>query len=103
MLIAPAIREEEVPSLRQEVKSLPMLFVWAEDDNTVPYSRKKELLEEFTEKEVLLFGHVLQQGQEEWLAHTPENLKVCKVLNCDSQVTVADLTGCAITGRGIPK
>jgi len=76
ILIAPALREDEVLRLTPEVKNLPILFFWAEDDQTVSYARKKALVNEFPNKEVVLFGPVVQEGQEEWQAHTPESIKV---------------------------
>jgi hypothetical protein len=76
VLIAPALQQELVNGLREEVLSLPVLVFWAEDDTTVPYSRKKDTLNQFAAKEVVLFDHVLSEGQQAWEAHTPELIKV---------------------------
>lgn len=77
VLIAPALREDEISGLREEIKSLPTLFFWAEDDTTVPYERKKQLLDHFLSKEVVVFDGVLSEEKEEWQAHLPENIKAC--------------------------
>jgi pimeloyl-ACP methyl ester carboxylesterase len=76
ILIAPALREVQVRSLKKEVLAVPTLVFWAGDDTTVPYGKVKDLLDYFVAKEVVLFDQVVTEGREPWEAHTPELIKV---------------------------
>jgi pimeloyl-ACP methyl ester carboxylesterase len=76
VLIAPAVQDELVRDLPQDVLNIPTLFFWAKDDPFIAYTRYEGVCKNaFTRSSLQLWDQVAPP-HESWRGHTPELVKV---------------------------
>ncbi len=75
VLIAPAVSSSYLNRISEQVRRLPTLIFWAEDDPIIPYSNHAFIVKFFENHTFVSAGSVLEEEMEKWRGHTPEMVR----------------------------